>query len=469
MQSIHLESALVEFLEEAAALLRADVDAGSEVPFEVETTGSRAGGSRPALYCYRPLTADFIAERQPALQRLESHDRAIEQLLAFDGLDRYLLAAGVDTGRASRPARARMALRALLAEACADQSDFELRPERVRTAIERMESAAEADAGGMTLVATLHGLTIASEHLQLTGGLSIASPSAFDGLPDAARASSDGADEHLVAVLSSQDVEPAHAIAQGCAVMRDLLRALRLFGEGRVAMGALAWVRIGTASWSPIPLGGSGRPHGMLLVAPEQEDELRAFCNLVSRRAPADNEIAWALRRFELGCDRGDPLEALTDHLAALRALLEPEGPHSALLPGRLAALCATPEECVRLTERTLAALALERAAIAGTAARGAGNVALAAGIADHLRALLRDVICGHLEPDLVSLADEILLERVAPAPVADAPGASPMPVAAAPGPAPEPARGSRFARGSSAEQVPGDPREAEEILDLFV
>ncbi len=444
-------------------MLHADVAAGSEVPFEVETTGSRAGGGRPALYCYRPLTADYIAERQPALQRLESHDRAIEQLLGFDGLDRYLLAAGVDTGRASRPARARMALRALLAEACADQSDFELRPERVRAAVARLEASADADAGGVTLIATLHGLTISSEQIQLTGGLSIAHPSAFAGLPETARAASDGAAEHLLAVLGSQDVEPAHAIAQGCAVMRDLVRALRLFGDGRVAIGALAWVRVGTGSWTPIPLGANGRPHGVLLVMPEQEDELRAFCNLVSRRAPIDNEIAWALRRYELGCDRSDPLEALTDHLVALRVLLEPEGPHSAMLPGRLAALCATPEDCVALTERALAAIALERAAIAGRAASGPGNIALAGEIADHLRALLRDVICGHLEPDLVTLADEILLERVEPAPEAEPAQSAPAPTRA------RGHAGPRFTRGASTEQVLGDPREAEEILDLFV
>ena len=42
----------------------------------------------------------------------------------------------------------------------------------------------------------------------------------------------------------------------------------------------------------------------MLVVTAEQEDELRAFCNLVSRRAPHGNELAWALRRFELGCER---------------------------------------------------------------------------------------------------------------------------------------------------------------------
>ena len=106
--------------------------------------------------------------------------------------------------------------------------------------------------------------------------------------------------------------------------------------------------------------------HGMLVIAPEQEDELRAFCSLVSRRAPHGNELAWALRRFELGCERAHPYEALSDHLLALRALLEPEGPSSGLLAGRIAALCATPEDRAELTERMTKAQKLERAVIAG-------------------------------------------------------------------------------------------------------
>ena len=147
----------------------------------------------------------------------------------------------------------------------------------------------------------------------------------------------------------------------------------------------------------------------MLVVTAEQEDELRAFCNLVSRRAPHGNELAWALRRFELGCERDSPYEALSDNLLALRAMLEPEGPSSGLLAGRLAALCATPERRVELTERVVRAFALERASIAGTRHRQRRRRALAEDIADHLRALLRDVICGHLDPDLAVIADELL------------------------------------------------------------
>jgi hypothetical protein len=179
----------------------------------------------------------------------------------------------------------------------------------------------------------------------------------------------------------------------------------------------------------------------MLVVTAEQEDELRAFCNLVSRRAPSGNELAWALRRFELGCERDSALEALSDNLLALRALLEPEGPASGLLAGRLAALCATPDQRLALTERTIAAIALERVVIEGRK-KVAGSSRAAEGLGENLRALLRDVICGHLAPDLVGLADELLLA-----------GQDALTEAPA----------------GSVEQLLGDSRESQEILDLFV
>jgi hypothetical protein len=40
---------------------------------------------------------------------------------------------------------------------------------------------------------------------------------------------------------------------------------------------------------------------------------------------------------------------------------------------------------------------------------------ALVAEMESHLRALLRDVLCGYLEPDLKTVADEILLESAEP------------------------------------------------------
>jgi hypothetical protein len=108
--------------------------------------------------------------------------------------------------------------------------------------------------------------------------------------------------------------------------------------------------------------------------------------------------------------------EALTDYMLALRALLEPEGPGSGRLAQRLAILCAQPEDRTALAERTAHAISLERAVIAGLAPADHGADGLVDELADHLRALLRDVLCGHLDADLRTVADELLAEAAATA-----------------------------------------------------
>jgi hypothetical protein len=59
-------------------------------------------------------------------------------------------------------------------------------------------------------------------------------------------------------------------------------------------------------------------------------------------------------------------------------------------------------------------AVALERSAVGGLREAPEGTDALVTRMGEHLRALLRDVICGHLDPDLRVLADR-LLEQVTP------------------------------------------------------
>src|SRR6185437_4686651 len=118
-------------------------------------------------------------------------------------------------------------------------------------------------------------------------------------------------------------------------------------------LSPLAWVRGQRAAWRAVPVPGGGRAadRGTLVTA-AAEEELRTFAAVVARRRPVDGEAAWALERFELGCSRDDALSGLTDHLLALRALLEPEGPRSGRLAGRVAALCALPEHRSAVTER---------------------------------------------------------------------------------------------------------------------
>ncbi len=422
MRSRQLDTALTSFMEEASCFFQQEIDAGAEVPFELATKGLR-GGQTP-LYCYEPLTNAFIVERLPTLKGLAGYEAALVALVAFEGLDRYLQSRSVNSGRADRRVRAAAALRVLVEDVFAQQTSFELRPERLQQALQALEGSASLEANELTLIATLHGMTIGSPELVLAPGLSILRPEGVPAIPDAAlQPEETHGGEHLLVAFRADGVgisSPAlddGTVVEGCEVLRELLRALRLFGDGRVTLGGLAWSRVGGGSWRALALGLGGRPHGMLVVGAEQEDELRAFCNLVSRRRPRDNELAWALERYELGCERRGEYEALSDYLLALRALLAPshggasEETSDGLLAGRLAALCATPERRAQLSEHVLQALALERAVIAGTAVEHAGDLALVRDLADHLRALLRDVICGHLEHDLVSLADALLLQ----------------------------------------------------------
>ena len=229
----------------------------------------------------------------------------------------------------------------LLEDVFEQQTDFRARPERVQAAIERLESSAFAGPDQLTLVATLHGLQISSPEMQLAKGLTVAHPQAIEGVPQAAlNTDAPGAAGHLLVAYSLEEHDLSAGVERGRELLSDLLRALRLFGDGRITLGALGWARVAAGSWSPVAIGSGGRPHGMLLVSAEQEDELRAFCNLVSRRAPRSGEVAWALRRFELGCERDSAQEALTDDLLALRALLEPEGARSGLLAGNRSYAC---------------------------------------------------------------------------------------------------------------------------------
>ncbi len=85
-----------------------------------------------------------------------------------------------------------------------------------------------------------------------------------------------------------------------------------------------------------------------------------------------------------------------------------------------MAALCAE-EGRRRLVQRRIeAAIWLERYVISGNARVRPGDDSpreLVAELESHLRALLRDVLCGYLGADLKGVADDILLEAPTPEP----------------------------------------------------
>jgi len=84
VHSRRLHSSLHEYAEQAAGALSAQTAAGSEVDFEVMQEGGR--GNAPALYCYRPLTAEFVTRHERSLRELPAYGAAVHALAALDNL-----------------------------------------------------------------------------------------------------------------------------------------------------------------------------------------------------------------------------------------------------------------------------------------------------------------------------------------------------------------------------------------------
>ncbi|MBS1869058.1 MAG: hypothetical protein JSS99_05300 [Actinobacteria bacterium] len=412
-----LHSLLAAFTEDAGLQLAHDTANGAEVPFEVveEPTGRGRGA---AFYCYRPQTAGFIRSRMGTLDRLPSYLPAARALAAIDGIDAYLRRRGEPRIPADGRERADAVLRSFLAAVFAETSAFGHQPEAFAAAYTELEATLYEGRQVATVIAPLLGLALESDEVALGDGLSLARGEALPDVPPEAVWSTPGEVEQgaVLAVLTVEgDRIAGPPITTARTRFRRLLSALRLFEAGSFALGPLAWARVDGGAWHVAPLGTApARARRGTLLAAAQEDELRAFCNLVARRTPRAGEVAWALARYEMARERATPFDALTDDLLALRALLEPEGPESGRLAQRLAALCAVPQERAALAARVARAVTLEHAIVAGLAQSEPGADRLADELAGHLRALLRDVLCGHLDSDLRTLADELLAESAA-------------------------------------------------------
>ncbi len=416
MRNSTLHATLEGFTTDAAGQLAAVTAGGAEVPFEL--TEERGGRAR--LYCYRPLVDEFIHDQLGMLTALPTYAPAARALAEVEGVSAYLELRG-ERRIASEPReRADAALGLFLSAVFEERSQFGFDARRFETAYAELERTLYEGRCLSTVIAPVLGVALDPEtsELALGDGLSLVSGETVrDAPPDAVWGESE--EPHVLAVLSivqERAVRPPVAVARSR--FRRILTALRLFERGGYALGPIAWTRSDSGPWRTVPLGGGGRPRLSTTIPAAQEDELRGFFNLISKRAPSSGELSWALARFEMGCERLAPFEALTDYLLALRALLEPEGPQSGRLAQRLSAICARPDERVELAERVAHAISLERAVIAGLAPAETDPAhpvdALVDELSENLRALLRDVVCGHLDIDVRAVADDLLDEAVA-------------------------------------------------------
>ena len=421
VRNLTLHGQLEAFTTDAGMRLDLAAADGDEIPFEVvQSEGGRSG--RIPLYCYRPLTGDFIRARLGLLVALPTYAPVVRALEGVGGLELYLRARGHARMPDGSRELADEVLRDFLARVFEERSEFTFDEVRFEAAYLELERAIYEGRCVTEVVAPLLGIELDTDtdELALGEGLSIVRCSALAGAP--AELAEQEQPPLLLVLRVAHDRLQQPSVSFARTRFRRVLTALRLFEKGGYAIAPIGYSRIDDGVWSPVPLGASGRPRLLTVIAREHEDELRGFCNLIGRRLPApgggrspDNsgagELAWALARFEMGCERLVPFEALTDYLLALRALLEPEGPASGRLAQRLSMICAAPGERVGLAERAAHAISLERAVIAGLAPADQGVDSLVDEIAEHLRAILRDVLCGHLNGDVRGVADELLAE----------------------------------------------------------
>ena len=404
MRNRALHVALRNFALEAAALLTDDQKAGAEVEFDVVDEG---GGRGPALYRYEPRTDAFLSERWPRLRELPACAQACHELGA--GASAWLRVNGL------RGEQAEPALQAMLERLYEDATSFGFPEERFERVYGEVELTLYRGAVRVRVVAPLRGAWMEIDRLELGDGLSIARGDAFDAPDDAVFPEEGDGTPALLCVLerdapADQPISTSEAADRFAAV----LTALRLWAPGGVTLGAPGWRQTDQGRWQPLSIGSGGPPRasGWVLAAGEEQAFREFFAAIDGARPP--ETVAWALDRFEMGCERAMEAQALSDYLLSLRALLDATAAGQASMAPRLAALCA--EEGARgdVQHRLEAALALERFVMGGaTGVRPESEPPreLVDEAENHARALLRDVLCGYLDADLKRVADEILLE----------------------------------------------------------
>ena len=414
MRNRALHGALRDFAVEAAAHLSAEVAAGAELGFDV----AEEPGSGSVLYRYRPLTEEFIAERWPALRALPSAQAATH--LLGDGAAAYLRVRGHD-GADAEPA-----LRAMVERLYEDASGLSFPEDRFERVYAEVERTLYRDVQAAEVICPLIGTVLRDcDRLELDDGLALVRAEELAAPEDAAWPAGREGDPG-VACLLSREVAPGDPLPfdEARARFPALVAGLRLFKAGGIALGPVAWGRADEGPWQAAPLVPTGHARDAALVLRAGErDELNRFLSIWSRAATRAGALEWAARRFEMGAARALDTEALTDYLLALRALLDGgDEVGRASLSLRLAALCAEESARRAMARRVESAFALERFVIGGGSADGYLDTIgcespsdLVLELEGHLRALLRDVFCGYLDPNLKTVADDILLASSEP------------------------------------------------------
>ena len=401
-----LNEALRRLAAEAATRFTTLVASGDQIPFDVAES---AGPDEAFFHSYVPLTARYVRERESELRTLPAFEPAREAVVLADVAAPYLEARGEQVP-AEPGERAARLLTIFLAGLWDGSGEFSLDRERLEEALAVLDAevgdADEAD----VLVVPLVGLQMSAARLQLPHGMRLVRADSFEAPIEAMRSEGMGRAAWEPQFLAVADQgESADSAAEALAQLSDLVSVMRLYKGGGVGLGPHAFAPTGEGRWRRIATGAPAPRCDGYRLTDDEASELVALAETLEARPDPAGSLAWAVRRFELGCERPSALEGLSDHLLALRAVLDGQGPVGASLPMRAAALIADgSHDRLAARERLEAAMQLERSQMAGAPDESAAG--LAGWVEESVRRIMRDAALGELGADLNEAADETLI-----------------------------------------------------------
>jgi hypothetical protein len=288
-------------------------------------------------------------------------------------------------------------------------TEFSLDRARLDSALSMLDAEArDADDADVVIVPVV-GLRMSTARLQLPHGVRIVRADAIEAPIEAMRSEGMGRaswEPQYLAVAEQHEEEGAEAALNQ---LRELISVMRLFKGGGIGLGPYAFAPTGEDCWRRIATGAPATRPGGYRLSEEEANELVELANTLEARPDPDSALTWAVGRFEMGCERESALDGLSDHLLALRAVLEGHGPVGASLPLRASALISDDSlDRIEAREKVEDTLELERALMNGRSLEN--GVRLAGWAEESVRRLLLQAALGELGSDLNATADETLI-----------------------------------------------------------
>ncbi len=409
MQDSVLNEALKRLAAEASTRFTSLVAAGEGIPFDV----AENNGDDSHFYRYVPLTSHFIDRHVDDLKSLPGYGPARGAVVAAGVASPFLEARGLTVASAPE-LRAEAMLEVFLRELWEGTTEFSLDLSRVENALSRLEIATRDIREADVLIAPLTGFEMTPSDIELAGGIRIVQADSVDAPIEAT--TSEGTERsawqptYLAMVpLSKSSDGPRRALA----ALDGLIRALRIFKEGSVGLGPHAFAPVGEDAWRRIETGAAPTRPGSYFLIESEVARLDGFMRDFADEGPERERLSFAEQRYQFGCERARPLDALSDHLLSIRSALGGEGVIDAPLSARAAALITGTADDEKARRRIEAAMDLELSLVNGEDAMTAGNESsayLAAWIEDSARQILREAVLGNFGSNLNIAAEETLI-----------------------------------------------------------